>query len=251
MARRAPIGHHDPVLGVLHNVADEVAARLRAVVDWGLSGTRPGQYLADVEADDIAVAMLVDAGLSVLSEESGRSGDGERVVALDPLDGSTNASRGIPWYATSFCVVDAAGPAVALVVNQASGVRLEAVRGQGAWIGGTRLRVSRCDRLVDALIGLSGLPPSHGGWWQFRALGAAALDLGLVAAGSLDGYVDMSTDAHGAWDYLAGVLLVTEAGGVVADRLGRDLVALHHDDRRTPIAAASPDLLDAMIERGG
>jgi len=247
MVQRAPIGGDDPTLDVLHRVADEVGRRLSAVTDWSQSGIRAGQYLADLHADEVAVGMLVDAGFAVLSEESGRTGDGDRIVALDPLDGSTNASRGIPWFATSMCVVDDDGPVVALVVNQSSGQRMEAVRGHGAWIGEHRQRVSSCLALSDAVIGLSGLPARHGGWWQFRALGAAALDLGLVATGSLDGYADMSIDAHGAWDYLAGVLLVTEAGGAVADAVGRDLVALGHGDRRTPVAAATPALLDALI----
>lgn len=248
MVLRAPIGRDDSALAMLHRVADEVGHRLGSVTDWSQSGIRAGQYLADLHADEVAVDMLVGAGFAVLSEESGRTGDADRIVALDPLDGSTNASRGIPWFATSLCVVDADGPAAALVVNQSSGQRLEAVRGEGAWIGEHRLRVSGCGVLAEAVIGLSGLPARHGGWWQFRALGAAALDLGLVATGALDGYVDMSTDAHGAWDYLAGVLLVTEAGGVVADGVGRDLVALDHADRRTPIAAATPELLDVLME---
>ena len=133
--------------------------------------------------------LLVDAGFAVLSEESGRSGDGDRIVVVDPLDGSTNASRGIPWFATSLCIVDDDGPAVALVANQATGERLEAVRGagrldreRGAW----RRRV---ERSLDGVGRRSsvGCLDEPWGWWQFRALGAAALDLGLVAAGSLDG----------------------------------------------------------------
>ena len=241
----------DPALAVLHRAADEVAAVLRSVTDWGESGVRAGQYLADVAVDEVAISVLLDAGFAVLSEESGRAGDGDRIVVLDPLDGSTNASRGIPWFATSMCVVDDIGPAVALVAHQASGERLEAVRGRGAWSGDRRLSASGRRGLDGAVVGVSGLTPESWGWWQFRALGAAALDLGLVAAGSLDGYVDMSADAHGSWDYLGGALLVTEAGGVVADAFGRDLVALEHDDRRTPIAAATAELLDVLVERRG
>lgn len=239
----------DPDLTVLHRVADEVARRLARTTDWGESGERPGQYLADVAADEIALDLLLDAGFAVLSEESGRSGDGDRIVVLDPLDGSTNASRRIPWYATSMCLVDDHGPAVALVVNQASGDRLAAVRGKGAWLGEQRLACSRSTELATAILGISGLPPSTWGWQQFRAFGAVALDLGLVAAGSLDGFVDISVDAHGSWDYLGGALLVTEAGGLVVDAFDRDLVVLGHDDRRTPIAAATPALLDALLER--
>jgi len=239
----------NPDLSLLHRVASEVGGRLGTVTDWGESGVRPGQYLADVHVDEVAVNILLDAGFAVLSEESGRSGRGDRIVVLDPLDGSTNASRGIPWYATSMCVVDDDGPAVALVVNQASGERFGAVRGEGAWIGEQRLTSSGRSALGESMIGLSGLPGEAWGWSQFRAFGAAALDLGLVAGGSLDGYVDMSIDAHGAWDYLGGALLVTEAGGVVVDAFGRDLVALEHADRRTPVAAATPHLLEELVAR--
>lgn len=238
------------MLHVFHGVADHVAATLAGVTDWGFSGARTGQYAADVAVDAGAVERLVDAGVDVLSEESGPTGTGaDVVVVLDPLDGSTNASRGIPWFATSLCAVDEHGPLAALVANQATGERFEAVRGHGAWRGDRRLRVSPCAGLAEAIVGVSGPPSGHGGWWQFRALGAAALDLGLVAAGSLDAYVDLSVDAHGAWDYLGGALLVSEAGGVVVDALGRDLVAIDHADRRTPVAAGTPAVLDALLER--
>jgi myo-inositol-1(or 4)-monophosphatase len=240
----------DPALDVLHHVADEVARRLGSASDWAFSGARDGQYAVDVDVDRIAVSILLDAGFAVLSEESGRSGEGDRLVVVDPLDGSTNASRGIPWFATSLCVVDDAVPSVALVVNQATGERLEAARGRGAWIGERRLEASGRRTLETAVVGISG-PPVGGrsaGWWQFRALGAAALDLGCVAAGRLDAWVDMNDEAHGSWDYLGGMLMCTEAGACVAEAFGRDLVALDHADRRTPVAAATPQLLDELLE---
>ena len=125
----------------------------------------------------------------------------------------------------------------------------EIAREVETWFGsGPGTEAADILRLSDAVVGISGLPPRAADWWQFRALGAAALDLGLVAGGSLDAYADMSVDAHGAWDYLAGVLLVTEAGGVVADGRGRELVALDHADRRSPVAAATPELLEAVLE---
>src|SRR5262245_19560212 len=136
----AALDHRD--LEVLRRVVDAVADRLATMDDWGFSGTRDGQYAADVAVDEVAVNLLLDAGFAVLSEESGRSGDGGRLVVVDPLDGSTNASRGIPWFATSLCVVDDDGPSVALVANQATGERLEAVRREGAWSAGRRLTTS-------------------------------------------------------------------------------------------------------------
>ena len=102
--------------------------------------------------------------------------------------------------------------------------------------------------LDDAVIAISGLPEHHYGWRQFRAMGASALDICAVASGSFDGFVDMSPDAHGVWDYLGGMLVVQEAGGVVVDALGRDLVVLDHSARRTPVAATSSALLDELLD---
>lgn len=238
----------DPVLVVFHRVADEVSRRLGAITDWGMSGARPGQYLADVAVDDVAIALLLDAGFGVLSEESGHSApERDRVVVIDPIDGSTNASRAIPWFATALCLVDDAGPATALVVNQASGQRIEAVRGGGAWTGERRLQASGRRSPDGAVVGVNGRPPADPGWWQFRAFGASALDLALVAGGSLDGFVDFDIEAHGVWDYLASTLICTEAGACVADAGGRELAAIDHDARRTPVAAATPELLDALV----
>jgi fructose-1,6-bisphosphatase/inositol monophosphatase family enzyme len=235
-------------LSLLGEVADAVTAALRTQLDWGASGGRDGQYALDVTADDAALTVLRRAGVGVLSEESGLEdrGTGE-IVIIDPVDGSTNCSRGIPWYATSLCLVDPEGPAVALVVNQASGVRYWAQRGGGAFCDGQRLEPSACTSMDAAIIGLNGLPPAHLGYAQSRVLGAVALDLCLVAAGVLDGYVDCIREAHGVWDYAGGVLICAEAGAIVVDAQGRELYTLSHDARRTPVAAANQMLLEPML----
>lgn len=252
----APVLSDDSLLDVLHDAATAVRAALDELRDWGPAGTRPGQYHSDVAADAAAVEVLERAGLGVLSEESGaRDLDRDVVVVLDPVDGSTNASRGLPWFATSLCAVDADGPRAAVVVDQASGLRYEAVRGAGARAGGVRLdpsssrpmRPSPCTELHDAIVGLSGWPALHLGWRQFRALGALALDLCAVAGGGLDAYVDCSRDAHGPWDYLGAVLICREAGAHVGDAFGRDLVVLGHDVRRTPVAASTLELYDQVV----
>jgi myo-inositol-1(or 4)-monophosphatase len=248
-----------PVLDLFHDVADEIGGLLVRADDWGPSGRRAGQYAIDVVTDAAAVPMLLDAGFAVLSEESGRSeppaGRPLGVVVIDPLDGSTNASRGVPWFATALCLVDAAGPAVGLVANQASGERFAGIRGDGAWRGmgrsagpgGAPVRPSGCAVAADAMVGISGPPGGDYGWAQFRSLGASALDLCLVAVGTLDGFVDMSPDAHGVWDYLAASLICAEAGAPVVDAGGRDLVVLEHAARRTPVAAATPELLAHLL----
>lgn len=244
----------EDVLVVLAEAAVAVRATLDVLEDWGLAGTRPGQYRSDIAADEAVLRVLSGAGFGALSEESG-SHDAERdvVVVVDPVDGSTNASRGVPWFATSLCALDADGPLAALVVNQATGERFGAVRGGGAWRSsghgdGQRqaLRPTEVTSLGNSLVLLSGYPSRHLGWKQFRALGAAALDLCAVAAGVADAYVDCSRDAHGSWDYLGGYLVCVEAGAAMVDGDGRELVVRSHSERRTPLAAATPELLEEV-----
>lgn len=238
----------DSLLEVLNAAAEAIADALGGIDDWGLAGTRSGQHHSDIAADVAALGVLERANLGVLSEESGRHRpDLPITVVVDPLDGSTNASRGVPWFATSLCAVDEVGPQVALVVDLVSGERFEAVRGGGARRNGEPIMPSGCTRLDDSVLALSGYPPRYLGWRQYRVLGAVALDLCAVAAGTLDGFVDCSFDAHGSWDYMAGVLICTEAGAAVADASGRDLLVLDHDARRTPVAAATPELLEELV----
>ncbi|HEV2767211.1 MAG TPA: inositol monophosphatase [Acidimicrobiales bacterium] len=242
----------EDLLEVLSTTAGAVRSALDGVDDWRPTTGRPGQYAIDVVADEVAVDALLATGLGVLSEESGGHHlDREVVVVLDPVDGSTNASRGVPWYATSLCAVDRDGPRVALVVNQASGERFEAMRGRGARCGERSVTPSGCDELGRALLGFSGRPLRRWGWGQFRSLGAAALDLCCVASGRFDGYVDSSPGGHSPWDYLGALLVCREAGVEVVDAEGRELVTLDHAARRTPVAAATPALLAELLSLAG
>lgn len=234
------------LLELFDEMVADVADALSDLEDWGPSGMRPTQYNHDVVADDIIVRRLVGEGFSVLSEESGLVGDGEVTVVVDPIDGSTNASRELPWYATSLCAVDVDGPVVAEVVNLATGDRFRAIRGEGVESDEIEIGSSGCTTLSDAIIGFSGLPPSHGGWRQFRAYGAAALDLCAVATGTFDGYVDVDR-AHGVWDYLGATLICWEAGVPVVDSRGENLVVLDHGAVRAPVAAATEELLQDLL----
>jgi myo-inositol-1(or 4)-monophosphatase len=234
------------ILEIFIDLVAEVADGLSDLADWGHSGLRPDQYNHDVVADKILLEGLLGAGFSVLSEESGLVGGGSIVVVVDPVDGSTNASRALPWYATSLCAVDEHGPLVAEVANLATGDRFRAIRGMGAEADTVVLRPSGCRRLDQALVAFSGLPPQHGGWGQFRVYGAAALDLCGVAAGTFDGYVDVDR-AHGVWDYLGAMLICQEAGVAMAEADGRDLFHLDPAQRRGPMAAATPELLGQLV----
>jgi fructose-1,6-bisphosphatase/inositol monophosphatase family enzyme len=205
---------------------------------------RPGQYALDVVADAAVLEVLAPAGVAIVSEESGRTGpaDAAITVVVDPVDGSTNCARGIPYWAISLCAVDADGPLCALVANGATGERTTATRGGGAWCDGTRLATGTATRAADSFVVVNGRPPRALAWKQYRALGAAALILCDVAAGRVDGYVDAAVDGHAPWDYLGGLLACSEAGAVVADAAGRPLAVTEPAARRQLVAAATPAL---------
>ncbi len=248
MARLSKSSTNESILSVLRETADAVSIVLRANKDWSLSGLRDTQYSVDLRADAAALEVLHGAGMAVLSEESeitGVFGDDDICVVMDPLDGSTNASRGVPWYATALCAIDKNGMRAGLVVNQAmQSDSYWATAGGGAFHNGEVMRPSSCVDLGEALVGISGIPKQRSKWGQFRAMGAAALDICLVADGVIDAWIDFNT--HGVWDYLASALICQEAGALIVEHQGRDLIVQQHSHRRTPIAAATPALLEIV-----
>jgi myo-inositol-1(or 4)-monophosphatase len=235
----------EELLELLRTAARAVRGAVAESRGLGLSGVRVSQYHADLLADAAALAVLVPGGLRVLSEESDFSGDGTLVCVLDPIDGSTNFDRGIPFYSTSMCVLDEEGPRCALVVNHATDTWYEAVRGSGATRDGEPIAVSAATELAGSIIAFSGLPTSHGGWAQYRALGSASLELCGVADGSLDAYAVVGTARLSPWDYLGGLLVVQEAGGTAGDLGGEQLIQISRA-RLRPLAASSAQLFEKM-----
>ncbi|NNF54085.1 MAG: hypothetical protein HKN03_06530 [Acidimicrobiales bacterium] len=227
----------EDLVTLFDRLAFELGEALASHSDWGITGAVPGQYVHDVMADELIVAPLLDAGLRALTEESGISGDGEITVVVDPVDGSTNAARGLPWFATSLCAVDADGPLASGVYNLALGDRFVAVRGEG-----TEVTPSGCTALSKAIVSFSGWPSAHLGWRQYRTFGAAALDICSVATGAFDAYIDVDA-AHGVWDYLGAYLFCAESGCAIGELNDAELVVLDMAARRGPLVAATPQLL--------
>jgi myo-inositol-1(or 4)-monophosphatase len=239
------------LLRILDDAVHAVRGALDGLEDWGPAGTRPGQYRLDLAADAAALPILHAGGLAVLSEESGVTGESGApfLAVIDPVDGSTNAHRGIPFYATSICVLDTEGPLVGVVVNQATGVHFEAVRGGGARRDGQALTPSSCTDLGSAIVGISGFPGCHPGWAQFRALGAAALEFCAVADGTLDAYAVVGKSTLFGWDYLAGMLICSEAGAVTMERDGADAVVRDGGTRRPVVGATGQLVADLLAKR--
>ncbi len=230
---------------MLNEAVDAVIEALKHCDDWGPTGHKEGQYGFDLAADEAAVDVLRAAGLGILSEESGSCSGSGPVAVVDPVDGSTNASRGIRYFATSICVVEDLELQASVVFDHGSGERYEAIRDAGAWRDGVKLAKRRPVPLNSAIVAVNGTTPGWGGWAQVRTLGAAALELCSVADGRLDGYIDFSLGGLGSWDYLGAQLVCQEVGVEAIDSGGRELVTLEHTARRAPIAGP-PALLSEL-----
>jgi myo-inositol-1(or 4)-monophosphatase len=237
------------VFDVLRECAHEIGEVVKAERGRGLSGLRESQYHLDVAADEVARRVLVGSGFRVVSEESGVTGEGESTVVIDPIDGSTNCDRGVPFFATSMAVMRDNQLIAAVVVDQTSGMTFEAERGGGATRDATSIQVSGIRELSKAIIAFSGLPSRHLGWAQYRALGAASLELCYVADGSLDAYTVAQQSTLHPWDYLAGLLIAREAGGVSADYRDEELETCASVVRR-PAIACTAELLETILRAG-
>jgi myo-inositol-1(or 4)-monophosphatase len=189
------------------------------------------------------------------AEESGRSeGKDEYVWIIDPLDGTTNFIHGFPQYCVSIGVQHRGSLAHAVVYDPTKNELFTASKGRGAFLNDRRIRVSKCLRLSEALVGtgipfrevahidryLKQLKAIMQGASGVRRAGAAALDLAYVACGRLDAFWELGLSP---WDMAAGALLIQEAGGLVGDLSGEDG---YLDEGE--IAAATPKIFPTLLE---
>src|SRR2546421_7719258 len=192
-----------------------------------------------------------------LAEESGRAaGAAEYVWIIDPLDGTTNFIHGFPQYCVSIAVQHRGALAHAVIYDPVKNELFTASKGRGAFLNDRRIRVSKCLRLGDALVG-TGFPFKELNRVELylrqlrtmmekssgvRRAGAAALDLAYVACGRLDAFWEMGL---APWDMAAGALLIQEAGGLVGDLQG-DSGYLEKGDMVAATPKVFPGLLQAM-----
>jgi myo-inositol-1(or 4)-monophosphatase len=189
----------------------------------------------DLRSEEAIRRVLAPTGIAVLGEEGGgASGAGEQWL-VDPIDGTVNFAHGLPIWSISIALERAGKPVVGVVAAPVLGWWFEATAGGGARDGdGTPLRVSTCSSLGEALL-VTGFPydratspvNNFAEWEHFqrvagacRRLGAASIDLCLVARGWMDGYWERKLSP---WDVAAGALIVAEAGGTVTDTRGGPL----------------------------
>jgi myo-inositol-1(or 4)-monophosphatase len=172
-----------------------------------------------------------------LAEESGETaGQGagsEYQWIIDPLDGTTNYIHGFPQYAISIALAYKGQVTQALVYDTLRNEMFTASKGGGAFLNERRIRVSKCLKLEDSLIG-TGFPyrsfehvDAYLGMFKelmqktsgIRRPGAASLDLSYGACGRLDGFWEFGLSP---WDVAGGALLISEAGGLISDLAGNE-----------------------------
>ena len=189
---------------------------------------------ADREAEQAIKAVLRRAcpDHGFLGEEFGEEGPKERRFIIDPIDGTRNFIRRVPIWAVLVGLEEAGRITAGVVLNPASGEMLWARRGDGAWSGAERLRVSDCGRLDEATLLHSDLHLlRQGGHWDafVRMLDASGrtrgfgdyYGYGLVAGGKAEVYVEVDLKP---WDVAPMLVLLEEAGGRLTDFAGRSTI---------------------------
>jgi len=271
-------------------VLDSTARKARAAVlpilgtseaniDVGAGAGGDTTKKIDAIAEDLIIDELRKTGqpIKIFTEERGLvfincPDNSEKVnlhAIIDPIDGSFNATRNLPFFAVSIAI--ASGPRVkditdGVVLNVATGDVLAATRGKGAWLNGTQLKPLEQDiRLLDAAMGID-LNPKRREFERsdlirrfaslinaprkIRVLGSNALELCLVATGALDCFIDVRGSLR-IMDIAAAWLIVKENGGHVVqlrdgNTLELDSLELGIDVRMAVLAAGNLELKKEM-----
>jgi myo-inositol-1(or 4)-monophosphatase len=250
------------------NIAVRAARRAGSIINraalagggFGVTSKRANDYVTEI--DKAAEAAIIETirkaypDHGILAEESGAipAEHIEHRWIIDPLDGTTNFIHGFPQYCVSIAVEHKGALEHGVVYDPIRDELFTASKGRGAFLNDRRIRVSRCARLGEALVG-TGFPFKELGRMdlylrQLRAMmektsgvrraGAAALDLAYVACGRLDAFWELGLSP---WDMAAGALLIQEAGGLVGDLQGEQTYMESGD-----VCAAAPKLFPPMLE---
>lgn len=209
--------------------------------------------VADKESERIILSKIRERfpEHSILSEESGTfAGDSEWRWVIDPLDGTTNFSQGLPVFCVSVALQHKGETVVGVVYAPYLGELFHAVKGEGAFLNGRRVYCSRKNDFAQAVLA-TGVPydkkenpdnnlaeimriaPEVRG---IRRLGSAAFDLAYVGAGLFDGYWELNLNP---WDVAAG-MLIAEEGGAKCMRI--------RADRNESVMAAAPGIYDRLAD---
>lgn len=182
------------------------------------------------QASEKAIINTLQAGLpyAILAEESGKTGEiKDAFWVIDPLDGTTNFSRGIPFFSASVALVKEDTVVLGVTLNPLTDDLYYAEKGEGAYLNGKQIKVS--ERYEDAVVILNqGYSKEADSKYRqatdklspiftLRRLGSSCLEYCLVASGGVEGFASFGDKP---WDLAAGAILIKEAGGRVTDWRG-------------------------------
>ena len=240
----------------LRKAIPQIAGRPDASVRLRRGAGGDQTFYIDEMAEQIVIGALEGVarqggGFTLISEECGIrefGAQGNIRILLDPLDGSNNGKRGIPYYATSIAVLDGErleDLIVGYVIDLSAGREYWAIKGEGAWCddkkigcrGGEEFDMVAFEASVPSK-DIARILPLLASSRKVRCLGAIALDLALLAAGAVD-LLAVATPTR-SFDYAAGMLILQEAGGVITDMEGGDIGGILAGLERTvPMLAAA------------
>lgn len=247
----SPLVHHrdlaadrvsHPVARTAIDAAFQGAMRLIEAFDTEVDITVKGIANFVSSADLAAERAIVDTlrgrfpDHAIISEESHSDrADAEHLWVIDPLDGTSNFLHGIPHFAVSIGYCERGVGKVGVICNPVSGDWYVAAEHEGAWHNGHRMRVSAATHLNQSMIAV-GFYYDRGSMMEatlssladlyraeihgVRRMGAAALDLAYLACGQFEAFFEYRLSP---WDYAAGAMLLTEAGGRITDCDGKPL----------------------------
>jgi myo-inositol-1(or 4)-monophosphatase len=228
----------------------------RLAVGTGASGDET--LLADKKAEEeLSRALLRVEGVKLLSEEAGSIGDfkSRTLAVIDPLDGSSNFGKGLPFYCTSVAIVEGqglGGVRIAMVRNLVNGDVYFAARGEGASKNGRRICTTKGGGLRRSVLDvdlsgtsrtvIAGLVPLIARAKRVVHYGANALELCLLAEGKIDAFVDVRGRMR-ITDLAGGYLIAREAGAIISlFGVPRSATELSLGTRFSLVASASQSL---------
>ncbi|HEY3347360.1 MAG TPA: inositol monophosphatase family protein [Nitrospirota bacterium] len=253
----------------------EIGARVSADMGELFKGTGAGRALGkgaggdttlvlDKRAEDAIISVLdiihaSGQNFTFVSEEMGEKvfGRDNLLVLADPVDGSNNAKYGLPIYSTSLALASGrklSDVTLGYIINLATGDEFWAVKGQGAFKNGMRIKTS--DHLELGVVNFeASIPKKHmaGAMGlltaakKIRCIGSTALDLAYLSCGATDAVVVPFPSR--SFDYAAGWLILHEAGGIMTDTEGNPLddSPLGLERTKAFIAAGNRPLLEKAL----
>jgi fructose-1,6-bisphosphatase/inositol monophosphatase family enzyme len=211
----------------------------------------------DKLAEDVAIDILNKSkvNINLLSEEAGfLNHDGSYTFVLDPIDGTRNAYRGIPFYAVSLAIGKSKMSDVeyAIVKNIPTDDTFTAEKGHGAFLNNKKIGVPEIphkEPLSSLALGINfdKITISLAKKNKVRSLGSASLEMCMVAIGALDFYI-IGKEYMRVIDIAASTLILREAGGFVKNIYGMELdMPFNLDERSSVVAACSEELIKKII----